>query len=266
MKPFLNHAQCYLDDFTDVQKIEYIQSILISKATGGSDNSPHDFTVLRNYIINHATLKELAPSFIKTNRTLDQFWGFIKGKFSTYEERRQYIYSQFNPALDLLEGKQTSPVNSSVGDVLSKFSEDSIHQAWQKALERKSQDPDGAITMARSILESVCKHILHDRNIPFDENRIELSDLYKATAKELNMSPEQHSEQIFKQILGGCSGVVNGLGTLRNKHGDAHGHKPLAAKPKKRHAELAVNLAGAMALFLVETHLESHKKTPKIDF
>ncbi|MGR3089691.1 abortive infection family protein [Vibrio furnissii] len=61
--------------------------------------------------------------------------------------------------------------------------------------------------------------------------------------------PQTALEQVFKQILGGCSGVINGLGTLRNKHGDAHGDKPKSANPKKRHAELAVNLAGAMALF-----------------
>ncbi|WP_420196198.1 abortive infection family protein [Idiomarina xiamenensis] len=74
------------------------------------------------------------------------------------------------------------------------------------------------------------------------------------TAKELNLSPDQHNEQIFKQILGGCSGIVNGLGTLRNKLGDAHGKGKLPVKPQARHAELAVNLAGSMTLFLISTH------------
>lgn len=266
LKQFLVNRQCYLDEFTDLEKIEYLQNMLISRATGGDDNSQGDYKILRDYVINHSTLKTLCPSFIKTNRSLDQFWGFIQPKFETYKERRQYIYGQFVASLDFLEGKQAHPANQSIDEVLSQFSEDSIHRAWQKALERKSHDPDGAITMARSILESVCKHILHDRGVMFDESRIDLSDLYKSTAKELNMSPEQHSEQVFKQILGGCSGVVNGLGTLRNKHGDAHGDKPKSAKPKKRHAELAVNLAGAMALFLVETHLESHSPEPTVDF
>jgi hypothetical protein len=34
---------------------------------------------------------------------------------------------------------------------------------------------------------------------------------------------------------------------------DAHGQGKLAIKPKARHAELVVNLAGAMASFLVST-------------
>jgi hypothetical protein len=90
--------------------------------------------------------------------------------------------------------------------------------------------------------------------IEFNETNIELSELYKMTAKELNLSPDQHNEPIFKQILGGCSGIVNGLGTLRNKYGDAHGSSPITVKPKPRHAELAVNLAGTMALFLISTY------------
>jgi len=94
---------------------------------------------------------------------------------------------------------------------------------------------------------------LDKKGIEYNSAKLEISDLYKMAAKELNMAPEQHSEQIFKQILGGCSAIVNGLGSLRNKHGDAHGKSNKAIKPSLRHAELAVNLSGSMALFLIET-------------
>jgi hypothetical protein len=43
---------------------------------------------------------------------------------------------------------------------------------------------------------------------------------------------------------------------LRNKIGDAHGKGKAAVKPAARHAQLAVNLAGAMATFIVETWRE----------
>ena len=88
-----------------------------------------------------------------------------------------------------------------------------------------------------------------------------MSELYKLTAKELNLAPEKHGEKLFKQILGGCSGIVNGLGSLRNKLGDAHGKGRKPVKPQARHAELAVNLAGAMALFLVSTYQANKKQT-----
>ncbi|MBL0102405.1 MAG: abortive infection family protein [Bacteroidetes bacterium] len=94
--------------------------------------------------------------------------------------------------------------------------------------------------------------ILDERNVTYDE-KADLPALYKAVAKELNLSPDQHTEQIFKQILGGCQTVVEGLGALRNAYGDAHGKRLIRKKPNKRHSDLAINLAGTMAMFLLET-------------
>jgi hypothetical protein len=71
--------------------------------------------------------------------------------------------------------------------------------------------------------------------------------------KQLNLAPSQHTEEAFKAILGGCHTVINGLSTLRNRIGDAHGQGGKPVKPSGRHAALAVNLAGAMAMFLIET-------------
>jgi hypothetical protein len=64
---------------------------------------------------------------------------------------------------------------------------------------------------------------------------------------------------LFKQILGGCQTVVEGLGAMRNRHSDAHGKGISGIKPAARHAELAVNLSGTMATFLLQTW-EAKKK------
>lgn len=237
---------------TDFDKAEYLQSMVIAHCTNGVADDDH-YQLIRQMLSN-PNLKDLIPRWIRVNRNLDQFWQFIKQKFAHYAERRTFIYEEFNPLLEYLESKQTLPAAKSIDDVLSKFDSDGIHFAWQKALERKENDPEGAITISRSIIESVCKHILHGLNIEFNSTSIELSELYKLTAGELNLSPGQHSERIFKQILGGCSGIVNGLGSLRNRLGDAHGKAPRDVRPKARHAELAVNLAGTMALFLIHTY------------
>lgn len=113
--------------------------------------------------------------------------------------------------------------------------------------------------MARTLIESVCKHILDEARVSYS-NKDDLPKLYKETAKQLNMAPEQHQEEIFKQILGGCQTVIQGLGTLRNQLSDAHGKGKKAVKPSARHAALAVNLAGSMAAFLVATWEERSSK------
>ncbi len=136
---------------------------------------------------------------------------------------------------------------------LSSFDPEHVHLVWQKALNRRASDPEGAITAARTLLESVCKHILDEAGVPYGD-KDDLPKLYRLTSSSLLLAPEQHSEEVFKQILGGCKSVVEGLGALRNRVGDAHGQGKLRRiKPAPRHAEMAVNLARTVATFLVST-------------
>ena len=47
------------------------------------------------------TLKPLLPDFVRTCRTLDVFWPYIKGRAGTYADRRHIIGTAFVPLLDL---------------------------------------------------------------------------------------------------------------------------------------------------------------------
>ena len=127
-----------------------------------------------------------------------------------------------------------------------------ISEAWDKARARRHEDPEGAITAARTLLESVCKHILDESGVQYGDNA-DLAKLYGLTSKELNLAPSQHTEEAFRKILGGAHSIVDGLANLRNRLGDAHGQGKLPVKPLPRHAELAVNMAGSMASFLLAT-------------
>lgn len=152
------------------------------------------------------------------------------------------------------------PADAGITAVLASFDRDGVHAAWEEALALRAEKPEAAITAARTLVETVCKHILaHDPAGSYDE-KDDLPKLYRATAKSLKLAPDQHSAEAFRMVLGGCFSVVEGLGTLRNKLGNAHGKGPEQARPqvrpKPRHAELAVNLAGAMAMFLVSTWVD----------
>ncbi len=242
---------------TDYERAVCLQNILIARATGEAPDSS-DYQVLRQLLLEKASIKQLMPAFVRTNRDLNQFWQFIKYEFQKYQERRDFIYGEFQPLLDKLEGKNVAPADTSISDVLKTFDAESVHSAWEKALERRASDPEGAITAARTLLETVCKHILDLQNVEYNSSKIEIHELYKLVAKELKLSPDQHNEAVFKQILGGCSAIVGGLGTLRNRLGDAHGQGQVKAKPSSRHAELAVNLAGSMAIFLISSWCDRH--------
>jgi len=264
-KPRLNpgvrslEATSVLDEFAnDLERVQALQNMLIAISTGQRGES-EDYGALRTYLLNDDRYKTLLPSFIRTNREPNQFWPFIKAKFSTYAERRAYIWQEFAPLLDFLEGRNRAPLDQATSEALKQFDSDGVHGVWQRALERRTADPEGAITAARTLLETVCKHILDSKSVAYDANKVELHELYKLTAGELSLSPSQHTEDVFKQILGGCSAVVNGLGTLRNRLGDDHGKGKSPVKPAPRHAELAVNLSGALSLFLISTFNERGK-------
>ncbi len=127
---------------------------------------------------------------------------------------------------------------------------------WSKAIARRDTDPEGAITIARTLLETVTKHILDECNEAYSD-KDDLPKLYSNVAKLLNLAPNQHSEEPVKMIMGGAINLVNGIGKLRNRLSDAHGRAgKLPAKPSSRHASLAVNTAGAIATFLIETYQE----------
>lgn len=241
-----------IEDLTsDFERAEYLQNLLISHATGGQANDG-DYMILRRHFLDRADTLDLVPRSVRTNRDLAQFWQFIKGKFAHYAERRKFIWDEFHPLLEFLERGGTPPPARMISDALQKFDAEHVHAAWSKALERSRTDSEGAITSARTLIESVCKHILDDSQEAYGKNP-DLPELYALAAKRLRLSPTQHSEKTFRQILQGCSSVVDGLGALRNRLGDAHGQGKGGIRPASRHAELAVNLAGAMALFLVET-------------
>jgi hypothetical protein len=243
------------DDIPDspLEQARMLENILLAACEGNRTGSKL-YTQLRSIMLNEPTIKPLLPPFVRTSRDLNYFWSYIKGQFGQWESRRVHVRDAMTPLIDFLEGANRAPVDPVVSDVLQNFDADGVHKVWAKALERRHTDPEGAVTSARTLLETVCKRILDETETDYDD-KDDLPSLYKAVATKLNIAPSQHTEDTFKRILGGATSVVEGLGSLRNKIGDAHGQGKKAVRPSARHAQLAVNLAGAMATFIVETWL-----------
>ena len=251
MLAMLNHTTSVSGNEQLIVRVESFKNMLVSHATGGGCDASH-YTNLRRELLDIPRVSAKLPRFVRTCRSPGEFWGFIKPKFSTYHQRREFIREEFETVLSMLESESRSPNDGNVSAALQRVTSDYVHETWTKALDRRSTDPEGAITIARTLLESVCKHILDETGTAYKDTE-DLPKLYSQVASQLNLSPSQHAEQVFKQILGSCQSVVEGLGALRNRLSDAHGKGKTGARPAPRHAELAVNLAGTMATFLLET-------------
>jgi hypothetical protein len=241
-----------------LQRLDAIQSSLIAICTNDGGDT-HAYEELRDQLLSDSEIAHLLPEFLRRHRTRSQFWSFIRERYAHYAERRNFVWDSFREVVNFVEQMERQPTSVPIEEALKVLDAEHVITLWRKALARVPRDPAGAITAARTLLESTCKLILDDHRVEYD-NAADLPTLYRQVADRLNMSPSQHTEVVFKQILGGCKSVVEGLGALRNRAGDAHGHGRRGYEPEERHAALAVNLAGAVAAFLAETALLVRRK------
>lgn len=237
-----------------LEKALELRSVLTRLAVGEDVVEDSDLYVsLRNDFYSDKFTKKLLPDFVLSSRILSDFWPYIKRAFNTYADRREFIREQFEPLCAYLEEERAFFYDDVVNDSITKFDCDTVIRMWTKALERRESDPDGAITVARSLVECVCKQILTERDVAYEHN-FDLPKLFKTTARCLQLAPELYNEEVFKQILSGMQRTIDGFAALRNGLSDAHGQPKGGYRANRRHAELAVNLAGATASFLIQTH------------
>jgi Abortive infection C-terminus len=231
------------------REVETLKHMLIATATGAHADT-RNYGDLRDALLAAPELEERLPDFVHSCRTTGEFFAFAKTSIDGgYQARREYLREAFDPALSALESSvaiHDDLVSAGVHNVAT------VQALWAKALRRRETDPNGAITASRSLLESVCKHVLDDAGVAY-ERTADLPKLYTLTARHLELAPGTQANDALRRVLGGCQNIVEGLGALRNQLGDAHGTGANAQQADVRHAELAVSVAGAMALFLMRT-------------
>ena len=121
---------------------------------------------------------------------------------------------------------------------------------WQRAQASTHTDPAVAITRASTLIESVLTHILGTKGISLPDTKT-IQSLLKPTLKALSLSDEDLPNDDLKQMSRGIVTVV-GVGSLRTHGSAAHGHGPDSLMPGGSEARFAVNVAGAIATFLME--------------
>lgn len=188
-------------------------------------------------------------------------------EFVQDDNRRKQLFKLLErDGITLTNGKLQS-VNSmyiprEIEIMTNKYDIEHVKKDWERALDQVGTDPEDAITATRAMLESTLKWILDDIGETY-EKKDSLNLLYRKVAKKLNLSPDQHGEEIFKQILGSINGVITGLGSLRNEYGDSHGKGKVYFKPSERHAKFAINLSGTVCMYLLETYFANKELSIK---
>jgi hypothetical protein len=233
----------------DLSKLETLQNLLIEVAGTGLRERTDEYQTLRKWLMENPAFQHLVPGMVKDNRDLDQFWVYIKGRNISPFERKESIWKDFSPLFNALEvsGKPGSGIDQKIAESLSRLDSGLVRSIWEKALGRCENEPAGAITLALALVESVCKLILEDGNQPQGEH-LQILDLYNKTIKKLDLGPTDPNKLLYIDL----QQDIYLLRKIRNNKGDAHGKGKDYTPPAPMQAELAVNLAGAVAVFLVE--------------
>jgi len=234
------------------EKVNQLCSLLIERAIGNiTDEQEQQYAQLRAEMMRIPYVMDKVPEFLRQCRDIKEFWYFIKG-IPSYRERRKFLRDSFDELVNFLDQRTIFSESSSLFVAIENVDSNYILNEWTKIKARVLTDPEAAITSARTLLECVCKHILSECGQESEEAH-DLQDLYRKACRELNMAPEQHTEQVFKKILSGVVSIVGGLASIRNRYGDAHGKAITQAKPSARHAEYVAHLACATADFLLKS-------------
>lgn len=178
-----------------------------------------------------------------------------------------------NPLAAIRNGKiqLLSQPGAIIGDLavnVQRLGFDTIERDISRAMLSLADDPEDAVTAACSMIESVCRSLLVELGLPMPDKK-DIDGLIKAVQEPLGLSPGQPNipaevVQDVRQILGGLTSVAKGVGALRTHAGDAHGREALYPKLDARAARLAINAAGSLSLYLIETWEARHGGRPNL--
>jgi len=180
---------------------------------------------------------------------------------------REYINRALEPeglAVAIVGGKAHLVEKSAAGLIVEPFigkvailDFDTVQNEIARALLNLGDDPEDAVTAACSLIEAVCRSILIEMNLPLPPKK-DIEGVLRAVQDPMGLSPgrsdlQPEIEQDVRQILSGLTSVTKGVGALRTHGGDAHGREKGYRRIDSRIAQLAINAASTIALFLIET-------------
>lgn len=138
-----------------------------------------------------------------------------------------------------------------------------------EALEDAMPDKPGVVvSFCRTIIETTCKTILADHNVPVEAGW-EAPKLVSESIKYLNLAPSDDGS-VDATLRGGAESLVRGLNqiiqgvvTIRNAHGSAaHGADAYLPLLDARYAEILARATDAVVGLLFKTHLRSAQRDP----
>ncbi len=236
-----------LDDHEKLKLVKKLKQIVIEVVKGDVYPRQHnsEYSYL-HYKIMRAQI-DLVPEIVEMCNNAAGLISYLETETKSISDGAEIVNTQFAPLLAVLS---SFPGDDPISDAITGLGIDQINKVWSRCLERRTTEPDAAITSARSLVETVCKHIVLEPQDADDED-LDFVVLYKKAVTKLNLHPTQAVDKQYKQLLQGCLSIINPIGTIRNWTADSHGSDPKTVPVSVDEATLIVNIAGSIAMFLL---------------
>lgn len=128
---------------------------------GGSEP---EYKLARTALMEIPEAKRLMPNYVRYSpdaASLRTSLSAVASGPGSWSLRRAHVAESFEPMIRFLEAGGCA-ADHEITAALATYDAPAVQAAWTKALERRSTDPEGAVTAARTLLEEVCKHIIED--------------------------------------------------------------------------------------------------------
>lgn len=247
-----------------ISKIREHHQKLIDLATGKlSENFYEAYEKVRADLIQtDQSISTAIPEWIYKNRYGGEFWAFIKGVSSSYQGRRDFINKTFSDLYDFVEKGADQPVSISLEEINLTIKNEYIDLLWKKIYSRRTFDKEGALTACKTLVETVIKHLLDEKEI-IHSTKDDIKNLYKKVSNAYGLNPSKQSSDGFTKLCSGYISIIDGIAIIRNKYGDAHGKSNnVQNELKQHHIDFVINMTGSIATFLLSLAKDKSKETP----
>lgn len=132
--------------------------------------------------------------------------------------------------------------------------------------ENQITNPNASLDGAKSILESISKTILADKDVEYKSDE-SIGNLVKQAFSSLPVFAKLATTEAEKSkaILNAFATISNSIGTFRNEHGFfAHGQDLQSQKFDRYLLDLAISSSDLLASFLIISHAEDLKDRSRI--
>ena len=151
------------------------------------------------------------------------------------------------------------PLVETIRSLAASFDLPALRVEIDRLTHAAEDDPSLAVGTAKEMVETICKTILEDREVPYGNE--DLPRLVRAVAKEFSLLPDSipdHAKgsDIIRRMLSNLNQLSQGIAELRNLYGSGHGRNGRFTGIQPRHAKLAIGAAATLGTFLMETHLD----------